>query len=78
MLRVGRSNVQRFRGGLVFKAQILCGAFNSRLESNKEEKKKSVNTREAELDPPLSGEGRCDEGVEQGWTAAVKGLEFRV
>ena len=30
----------RFRGGLVFKAHILCVSLNSRLESNKEEKKK--------------------------------------
>ena len=70
--------MQRFRGRLESKAHRLFDSLNSRLESNKEEKKKSVNTREAELDPPLSGEGRCDEGVEQGWTAAVKGLEFRV
>ena len=30
--------VQRFRGGLVFKAHILCVPLNSRLERNKEEK----------------------------------------
>jgi len=30
-------NVQRFRGGLVFMAHILCVSLNSRLESNKEE-----------------------------------------
>ena len=30
----------RFRGGLVFKAHRLCVSLNSRLESNKEEKKK--------------------------------------
>ena len=30
-------NVQRFRGGLVFKARRLCVSLNSRLESNKEE-----------------------------------------
>ena len=30
-------NVQRFRGGLVFKAHRLCVSLNSRLESNKEE-----------------------------------------
>jgi len=33
-------NVQRFRGGLVFKAHRLCVSLNSRLESNKEEEKK--------------------------------------
>ena len=33
-------NVQRFRGELVFKAHRLCVSLNSRLESNKEEKKK--------------------------------------
>jgi len=32
-------NVKRFRGGLVFKAHRLCVSLNSRLESNKEEKK---------------------------------------
>jgi len=31
-------NVQRFRGGLVFKAHRLCVSLNSRLESNKEER----------------------------------------
>ena len=31
-------NLQRFRGGLVFKAHRLCVLLNSRLESNKEEK----------------------------------------
>ena len=30
-------NVQRFRGGLVFKAHRLCVSLNSRLGSNKEE-----------------------------------------
>ena len=32
-----RRNVQRFRGGLVFKAHRLCVSLNSRLESNNEE-----------------------------------------
>ena len=30
--------MQRFRGGLVFKAHRLCVSLNSRLESNKEER----------------------------------------
>jgi len=30
-------NVQRFRGGLVFKDHRLCVSLNSRLESNEEE-----------------------------------------
>ena len=34
-------NVKRFRGGLVFKAHILCPSLNSRLESNKEEEEES-------------------------------------
>ena len=38
-------NVQRFRGGLVFKAHRLFVSLNSRLGSNKEEKKKK-NTAE--------------------------------
>ena len=29
--------MQRFRGGLIFKAHRLCASLNSRLESNKEE-----------------------------------------
>jgi len=33
-------NVQRFRGGLVFKAHGLCVSLNYRLESNKEEEEK--------------------------------------
>jgi len=32
-------DVQRFRGGLVFKAHRLCVSLNSRLESNKTEEK---------------------------------------
>ena len=36
-------NVQRFRGGLVFKAHRLCVSLNPRLESNKEEKKLLAN-----------------------------------
>jgi len=36
-------NVQRFRGGLVFKAQRLCVSLNCRLESNKEEEKFRVS-----------------------------------
>ena len=39
MIRDDHRNVQRFRGGLVFKAHRLCVSPNSRLESNKEEKK---------------------------------------
>ena len=35
--RVVYRNLQRFRGGLVFKAHRLCVSLNSRLESNKEE-----------------------------------------
>ena len=31
--------MQRFRGGLVFKAHRLCVSLNSRLESNKEEER---------------------------------------
>ena len=33
----GNESVQRFRGGLVFKAHRLCVSVNSRLASNKEE-----------------------------------------
>jgi len=40
-----RSTVQRFRGGLVFKAHRLCVSLNSRLESNKEEKRKVLGRR---------------------------------
>jgi len=34
--------VQRFRGGLVFKAHRLCVSLNSRLESNKEEEEEDM------------------------------------
>ena len=34
--------MQRFRGGLVFKAHRLCVSLNSGLESNKEDKNKSA------------------------------------
>ena len=37
--------MQRFRGGLVFKAHSLCVSLNSRLESNKAEKKKKEKIR---------------------------------
>jgi len=36
--------VQRFRGGLVFKAHRLCVSLNSRLESNTEEEKVDLRT----------------------------------
>ena len=36
--------VQRFRGGLVCKAHRLCVSINSRLESNKDEKKEEALT----------------------------------
>ena len=36
-------NLQRFRGGLVFKAHRLCVSLNSRLESNKEEGKQGFS-----------------------------------
>ena len=39
--------MQRFRGGLVFKAHRLCVSLNSRIESNKEEEE----------------EGSCREGL---------------
>ena len=35
--------MQWFRGGLVFKAHILCVSLNSRLESNKEEEEEEVH-----------------------------------
>ena len=34
---MGGGDVQRFRGGLVFKAHRLCASLNSRLESNNKE-----------------------------------------
>ena len=35
-------NVQRFRGGLVFKAHRLCVSLNSRLDSNTEQGEKAM------------------------------------
>ena len=49
-------NLQRFRGGLVFKAHELCVSLNARLESNNEEErvgaKKSAGSphRSAQID----------------------------
>ena len=37
-------DVQRFRGGLVFKADRLCVSLNSRLESNNEEEEEGWGT----------------------------------
>jgi len=42
-------NVQRFRGGLVFKAHRLCVSLNSRLESNKEVPERSLESHGAAL-----------------------------
>jgi len=52
--------VQRFRGGLVFKAHRLCVSLNSMLESNKEEKE-------------VQGVGGCLEGVAP---PSLQGLGF--
>ena len=38
-------NVQRFRGGPVFKAHRLCVSLNSRLESNKEEEEEMISSK---------------------------------
>jgi len=46
--------VQRFRGGLVFKAHRLCVSLNSRLESNKEEVR--VEDADPELGVPEEGQ----------------------
>ena len=48
VFRVHR-NVQRFRGGLVFKTHRLGVSLNSRLESNKEEEEVSGSAREGGL-----------------------------
>jgi len=40
-------NVQRFRGGLVFKAHRLCVSLNSRLENHKEEEDTPARSRSA-------------------------------
>jgi len=49
-MRRTHRNVQRFRGGLVFKAHRLCVSLNSRRESNNQKKKDGVAG---------SGEGVC-------------------
>ena len=52
----GDRNMQRLRGGLVFKAHRLCVSLNSRLESNKEEEEGMGCGRTT----PLGGvQGRC-------------------
>ena len=40
---LGFKVLQRFRGGLVFKAHRLCVKLNSRLESNQEEERRVVD-----------------------------------
>jgi len=50
-------NVQRFRGGLVFKAHRLCVSLNSRLESNKEDEKDTSGVFGGELRPRGVGFG---------------------
>ena len=45
--------MQRFRGGLVFKAHGLCVSLNSRLESCKEEKKRRWYLVSSQ--PPVAG-----------------------
>ena len=45
-------SVQRFRGGLVFKAHRLCVSLDSRLESNKEEEAHLRSTGESVRSPP--------------------------
>jgi len=60
-------NVQRFRGGVVFKAHRLCVSLNSRLESNNEEEEEeqamheSVDPSSVErgIDPPLGINSTC-------------------
>ena len=54
----GHRNVQRFRGGLVFKAHRLCASLNSRLESNKEKKREEWRTR-LPLDGALLVQADC-------------------
>jgi len=45
------ANMQRFRGGLVFKAHRLCVSLNSRLESNKEEEERAGGWRRRSAAP---------------------------
>ena len=51
-------NVQRFRGGLVFKAHRLCVSLNSRLESNKEEEGEARGGMAAGVRVTKDGEGK--------------------
>jgi hypothetical protein len=49
--------VQRFRGGLVFKARRLCVSLNSRLESKEEEKEEEEPAGQG---PPKHQDGQVD------------------
>ena len=50
-------NVQRFRGGLVFKAHRLCVSLNSRLESNSQEEEVRRGSFHQKVDGPCMGMG---------------------
>jgi hypothetical protein len=63
---LGIKNVQRLRGGLVFKAHRLCVSLNSRLESNEEEKKVPRGTLQTRRSADLRGtplQQACGSGV---------------
>jgi len=73
-------NVQRFRGGLVFKAHRLCVSLNSRLESNKEEEEGSSSRLEGHRAPGemLSRSDLADSRCRANMTHKnVKALVFR-
>ena len=56
-------NVQRFRGGLVFKSHRRCASLNSRLESTKAEKKKgtfAAGVEASEAGPPNHHDDKVD------------------
>ena len=61
-------NVQRFRGGLVFKAHRLCVSLNSRLKSNKEEE-----DLQEYAGPAVGSEGRMGR-----WGTPIMALHIRI
>ena len=72
-------NVQRFRGGLVFKAHRLCVSLNSRLESGNEEEGSEIVERSIFCGEfRVQGAGFRVQGAGLGFRVQGSGLGFRV
>ena len=72
---VSQRNVQRFRGGLVFKAHRLCASLNTRLQSHNEEEEQSflegVPRQKDVLDKRFTITNMIQLGIELRWQKPV-------